>query len=298
MGASKIMRFIQRRKAASLALSQGHDASAANDATPFVPSVPSDISCDGTKNTNEINVVLSVLSVPSPKSMVWESENAPVPPFVPSVPSEFSSEGTGNTNEINAVPPVPSVPSPKSMVWEKTRGNTGNTTPAVDWHQADRAYQAHHWSCPQCQASGKGYGSRCDEGQSLWDAYEAAPMPEFGKAKRVTPAPLPPAPQTPPRMTPRSGAEIVRMIGLHRRALAVGLPDNRDTDKAIDRMMDAPPDMACCFACGHLRGANPERWRCASTSPLNELSGLPLPRQFVIHLHRCPSHQPPPEATT
>lgn len=257
MGPSKIMSFIQRRKAASLALSQGRDASAANDATTWNAPVP-----------------------PS------------VPPFVPSVPSEFSREGTKKINEIKAVPLVPSVPSQKSMVWEKTRGNTGNTAPAVDWHQADRAYQAHHWSCPQCQASGKGYGSRCDEGQRLLDAYEAAPMPEFGKTKRVTPAPLPPAPQTPqPRMTPRSEPEIVRMIGLHRRALAVGLPNNSATGKVLDELMDTP-DMGSCFACNHLRGTEPERWRCAGHG--HELSGSPLPRELVVHLHRCAGYESPP----
>jgi hypothetical protein len=61
-----------------------------------------------------------------------------------------------------------------------------------DWQQADRAYQAHHAQCPICRAAGLGKGSRCAEGQASWDAYEAAPMPELGKAKRV--APHPPAP--------------------------------------------------------------------------------------------------------
>lgn len=61
------------------------------------------------------------------------------------------------------------------------------TAPAVDWHRADRAYQAHHWGCPICIASGKGYGQMCDEGARLHAAYESTPMPEFGKAKRFTP---------------------------------------------------------------------------------------------------------------
>lgn len=155
MGASKIMRFIQRYKAASLALSQGDGASAANDAF-----------ADATAG------------------------NAPVPPFVPpfvpSVPSEFSREGTDKINKINAVPPVPSVPSQKTIVWEKIRGNN-TAAPIVDWHQADRAYQSHHWGCPICIASGKGYGQMCDEGARLHAAYESTPMPEFGKAKRFTP---------------------------------------------------------------------------------------------------------------
>lgn len=77
-------------------------------------------------------------------------------------------------------------PSPH---FEKNEGEPKptDTALAVDWHQADRAYQAHHITCPVCIAAGKGYGSRCDEGQRLHDAYEAAPMPEFGKGKRFTP---------------------------------------------------------------------------------------------------------------
>jgi hypothetical protein len=53
--------------------------------------------------------------------------------------------------------------------------------------------------------------------------------------------------------------------------------------------------MSCCFTCTHLRGASPSRWRCTSTNPMNELSGLPLAREFVMHLHRCPTHQPTPD---
>jgi hypothetical protein len=243
------------------------------------------------------------------------------PPFIPPIPPTENQGGMNGSkkqalffNELDdkksLIPPIPPIPPQKhqSLIefgdiahkqelveyLSRQATNDNTTQPAVDWHQADRAYQAHHWSCPQCQASGKGYGPMCDEGQRLWDAYEAAPMSELGKAKRVT-TPLPPAapaPQTPPRMTPRSGAEIVRMIGLHRRALSVGLPDSNDTDKAIDRMMDAPSDMACCFACSHLRGSSPERWRCAGHG--HELSGLPLARVFVVQLHRCAGYEPPP----
>lgn len=293
MSASKIMSFIQRRKAASLALIQGHDASAANDATPFVPSVPSEFSSEGTGNTNEINAVPPVPSVPSPKSMVWESENAPVPPFVTPVTPEKTHGVTKNINEIKVVTPVTPVTPEKSMVWEKTWGNTGNTASAADWHEADRAYQAHHITCPVCIAAGKGYGSRCDEGQRLHDAYEAVQMPEWGKPKRVapTPAPLPPRPRPPIRDTPRPDSEIVRMIGLHRRALAVGLPNNSATGKVLDELMDTP-DMGSCFACNHLRGTEPERWRCAGHG--HELSGSPLPRELVVHLHRCAGYESPP----
>lgn len=39
-----------------------------------------------------------------------------------------------------------------------------------------RAYHAHHFQCPQCISAGRGtgYGSRCDAGLVLWDAYNGA----------------------------------------------------------------------------------------------------------------------------
>lgn len=95
--------------------------------------------------------------------------------------------------------------------------------------------------------------------------------------------------------------ELARMVQHHAQALHAGLTHS-EADRATDALLYAARegvlDMSCCFTCNHLRGTTPARWRCASTSPLNELSGLPLPREFIIHLHRCPSHQPPPEATT
>lgn len=100
------------------------------------------------------------------------------------------------------------------------------------WKQADRAYQAHHWGCTQCQASGKGYGSMCDEGQRLHDAYEAVQMPEFrAKNGRGIPTPTP-APQI------EFGAEI------------------------------DPPDMHRCNTCRHLtHGEFGARWQCAGYQP-------------------------------
>jgi hypothetical protein len=236
---------------------------AANDAivTPVTPLVTPVSTVEKWKKPNEINVV------------------------TPVTPNLFIGV-TKKPNEINAVTPVTPVTPEKTIIQEKI------DTTANDWHQADRAYQAHHWSCPQCQASGKGYGPMCDEGQALWDAYEAAPMSELGKAKRVATSNQAPAPQTPPRMTPRSGAEIVRMVELYRRAINAGLPDDQSTDKLLDALMDAPSDMGCCFACNHLRGSSPQRWRCAGHG--HELSGLPLARVFVVQLHRCAGYEPPP----
>lgn len=52
------------------------------------------------------------------------------------------------------------------------------TTPP-DWYAADKAYQHHHASCPQCRAAGlnpRGL-DRCPDGVELWAAYQQAGDP-------------------------------------------------------------------------------------------------------------------------
>jgi len=46
-----------------------------------------------------------------------------------------------------------------------------------EWDALDRAYQAHHWTCPTCIAAGKGYGLRCGTGAALWADYDRASEP-------------------------------------------------------------------------------------------------------------------------
>ena len=49
---------------------------------------------------------------------------------------------------------------------------------ASAWEAADRAYQAHHFQCPQCIAAGITRSQeRCDVGAPLWDAYQQAGDP-------------------------------------------------------------------------------------------------------------------------
>lgn len=44
------------------------------------------------------------------------------------------------------------------------------------WRGLAAAYYAHHFTCPNCQAAGRGgsYGQRCGIGLPLWTAYQAA----------------------------------------------------------------------------------------------------------------------------
>lgn len=46
------------------------------------------------------------------------------------------------------------------------------TTP-LTWQETDKAYQAHHTSCPQCLGAGRrpGQSERCPEGGELWELY-------------------------------------------------------------------------------------------------------------------------------
>jgi len=55
---------------------------------------------------------------------------------------------------------------------------------AQPWNVADKAYQAHHWSCTTCKAAARSGGSsqRCTVGQHLHQLYEQA----FEAAKEST----------------------------------------------------------------------------------------------------------------
>ncbi len=42
------------------------------------------------------------------------------------------------------------------------------------WRIEAAKYHTHHFSCPTCRASGSSNNTRCELGQSLWDAYQTA----------------------------------------------------------------------------------------------------------------------------
>ena len=45
--------------------------------------------------------------------------------------------------------------------------------PPSAWEAADKAYQAHHFSCQQCIAAGVTRSQeRCADGLALWQAYQ------------------------------------------------------------------------------------------------------------------------------
>lgn len=61
-----------------------------------------------------------------------------------------------------------------------------------DWLAADKAYQLHHTSCPQCRAAGLNPRGlyRCPEGVELWATYQqAGDPPHFTWLRRRNQAP-------------------------------------------------------------------------------------------------------------
>jgi hypothetical protein len=64
--------------------------------------------------------------------------------------------------------------------------------PPSDWLAADKAYQLHHTSCPQCRAAGLNPRGlyRCPEGVELWVTYQqAGDPPHFTWLRRRNQAP-------------------------------------------------------------------------------------------------------------
>ena len=71
-------------------------------------------------------------------------------------------------------PPPPSPPAPHPAPAPAPSKPMGWLHLDQPWRIADRAYQNHHWQCPQCMAAARaapGTASRCTAGQHLHDAY-------------------------------------------------------------------------------------------------------------------------------
>lgn len=57
---------------------------------------------------------------------------------------------------------------------------------ASAWEAADKAYQAHHFSCAQCIAAGVTRAQeRCEAGRALWDAYQHERDPRAQQPKKL-----------------------------------------------------------------------------------------------------------------
>lgn len=54
------------------------------------------------------------------------------------------------------------------------------------WESADRAYQAHHFNCPQCISAGITRSQeRCQAGAALWGAYQQERDPRVQQQKKL-----------------------------------------------------------------------------------------------------------------
>lgn len=57
---------------------------------------------------------------------------------------------------------------------------------ASQWELADRAYQAHHFQCPQCIAAGVTRSqARCEAGSALWATYQHERDPRVQQSKKL-----------------------------------------------------------------------------------------------------------------
>ncbi|MGB4061002.1 MAG: hypothetical protein WBK26_12380 [Burkholderiaceae bacterium] len=162
-----------------------------------------------------------------------------------------------------------------------------------DWAALDKAYMAHHLSCPACIAAGKGYGLRCGAGRALWGSYDAVDMPPPVRAQPASAAPKPVATGSPPVAEPTE-QEAERTS--KRLALFAARGVKGDEAQALAQrllMRDREGDRrGVCAECRQLGGTGPGRWRCGDNAHpnINELAGAWVGAAFVhVRLHRCNS---------
>lgn len=93
----------------------------------------------------------------SPNTHPTKPTKPPFVGFVGSPAGTFENSGAGSAAANDATGAVAAIDLP-------------------DWRELDQAYQAHHWTCPTCQAAGRGamYGRRCTVGLVLWAGYSGA----------------------------------------------------------------------------------------------------------------------------
>jgi hypothetical protein len=98
-------------------------------------------------------------------------------------PNSGGSEARGHYKSF-VVDPAPATADPSPQKCGRP------TQQMTSWSELDKAYQAHHVTCPTCIGAGKGYGLRCGTGAALWAAYDVA-EPVHGKvsARVAQPAP-------------------------------------------------------------------------------------------------------------
>jgi hypothetical protein len=77
-------------------------------------------------------------------------------------PGDPQKQASNDPELTTAKPPVPPASAPRGEAYQRWH----NT-----WRAQADAYYTHHFTCAVCIASGKGYGERCDLGETLWARY-------------------------------------------------------------------------------------------------------------------------------
>jgi hypothetical protein len=83
----------------------------------------------------------------------------------------------GNTQESAQLGPVDEASNDPEPPTDKSATTTRQSYQewAQAWQPMADAYHRHHFGCPACIASGKGYGLRCGAGAALWTDYTEHP---------------------------------------------------------------------------------------------------------------------------
>ena len=102
----------------------------------------------------EPNVYAGCTSVTSVTSQIDKTQSNVQ--FVP------TGEASNDPELTTTKPPAPPAPAPRGEAYQRWH----NT-----WRAQADAYYSHHFTCAVCIASGKGYGERCDLGETLWARY-------------------------------------------------------------------------------------------------------------------------------
>lgn len=99
------------------------------------------------------------------------SKTGPVTPVTQVTPQKTRREVKTTETAPPDLPTAPPAPA-KAPAWFHLESS---------WRMASKAWQAHRAGCPTCMAADRtastsGTGQRCQQGQALYQAYEAAPL--------------------------------------------------------------------------------------------------------------------------
>ena len=134
--------------------------------TPVTPATP-----ENSAWCNRKQIVVFTGETPSKTGLVT--------PVTPVTPQKTRAEVKTTETAPPDLPSAPPTPAPTAPPAPAKPGAWFRID--APWRVASKAWQAHRWQCPMCMAADRtastsGTGQRCEVGQALYEAYEAAPL--------------------------------------------------------------------------------------------------------------------------